>query len=123
MSNNLKSIADTTLINESTDTTNLLVEEDGEIKRLPASAIAGNSRCSIFFEFKSDYTFSHSYEEIKNAVLSGQHVVGYYYDSNYQGLMTFLYPSTHWDNHIKFYSPQENQHFIIYDWGEWCVEE
>lgn len=83
MAYNFKSIADVEVVAEPTESANVLIEEDGVIKKAPKTTIGGinnNSSDSpvficIFSRMETDWECDKSYDEVLEAYESGKLVM------------------------------------------------
>ena len=79
MAYNFKSIADVEVVAEPAESANVLIEENGVIKKAPKTAVGGNTEWDAIFElvegnsgyFYSMELVSGSYEDLKEKIFSG----------------------------------------------------
>ena len=79
MAYNFKSIADVEVVAEPAESANVLIEENGIIKKAPKTAVGGNTEWDAIFElvegnsgyFYSMELVSGSYEDLKEKIFSG----------------------------------------------------
>ena len=90
MAYNFKSIADVEVVAEPTESANVLIEENGVIKKAPKTAVGGNGGGGFDFvirQSQDDWRVGNlvigTYEDIYNKFTNNEFIVGFYWGTSF----------------------------------------
>ena len=111
---NYKKITDVESVSSTTETMNVLVEDNGSLKKVPAANIGGGgSSIGGIFVFEEDgngnYTANMTFEELKNALINNELIWGIYKQRPSEDYLS-------WDFISEISINDENSIMIVTNW-------